>query len=97
MPGRVIQLSDYRDKRNHQRVQAALNQLYWGVLKTLQDETQRINPDDLEEFFVNAVADHLMSEFVSVSDVEALAEHYDSFDRNLRQAIYQRLLGITQY
>lgn len=97
MSGRVIQLSDYRDKRNHQRVKEALDNLYWGVLKTLQDDNRRINPDDLEAFFINAVADHLMSDFVTVADVDELAENYDRFDRSLRQAIYQRLLGFTQY
>lgn len=97
MSGQVIQLSDYMHKRDHQRVQKALDLLYWGILQTLQDEERRIDPRELEDFLVNAVADHLMADFATLSDVDELAETYDRFDRKLRQAIYQRVLGFTQY
>ena len=95
MANQVIRLADYRHQRDYARVQESLNQLYWGVLQTLGNSRGQIHPDDLETFFVEVIADHLMANFASMSDVESLAQDFDHFDNRLRMAICDRLANFN--
>lgn len=87
----LIKLSDYQDRRHRRRVQNALDMLYLEVLDRLREDEEQIDPEALEEFFVSVIADHLMSNFATIHDLDKLADRYNTFESHLRQAIYHRI------
>jgi DNA-directed RNA polymerase alpha subunit len=97
MSSKLAQLNDYRKTKTRARVFNALDHLYWEVLTRLEDEAGRIDPEEMEEFLVQVLGDHLVGDLESMREVNQLDENYRRFDSRLRKCLHHKILSLGRF
>lgn len=92
-----VNLDRYRKKKSKERILAALEAMYFDILAHLEDEKGQIHPDEMEEFLVQVLVDHLTGNLENCSDYAALDHHYRRFDHRLRAGLHTRLKSMRHF
>jgi ABC-type sulfate/molybdate transport systems ATPase subunit len=97
MNSSLVALDAFRKRKMRLRVFLALEALYTEVLERLADERNEIHPEELEEFMLQVLADHLTGSLKSPDEVALLDENYRRFDERLRRCLQTRLRSLKHF
>ncbi len=102
MFARVADLRAYRKQKSMQRVLEALEQFEQfqkAVLIPLEGHAGKasFSPDELEEFMLQVLGDHLVGRLESVQEIQALDENYRRFDGRLRRCLQTKLKSLARF
>lgn len=102
MSARIADLNVFRKRKSMQRVFEALERFEHfqkEVLVPLEGNTENasLNPEELEEFMLQVLGDHLVSRMESVKEIQVLDENYRRFDGRLRRCLQTKLKSLARF
>lgn len=93
----LTDLNAFRKRKSNARVFQALEALYAEVLDQLRDERNEIHPEELEEFLIQVLVDHMTGHLESTADIAHLNDHYRRFDTRLRRCLHTRIQSLQRF
>ncbi|WP_373531165.1 hypothetical protein [Vampirovibrio sp.] len=97
MVATVVNLQSVRQRKSKVRVFEALEHFYGEILNRLEDQNKQIDPQEFEEFMVQVLGDHLVSNLSSSGDLTSLDENYRRFDDRLRACLRTKLKTLGHF
>lgn len=97
MAAKLANLNDYRKIKTRARVFEALEVLYMEVLTRLENEKGEIEHEELEEFLIQVLGDHLVGDLDSMQDMHQLDENYRRFDARLRKTLQTKMKSLRHF
>lgn len=96
-PTNLIDLNTFRKRKSRTRVFEALDRFHQEILLPMEQEGLDITPEELEEFLVQVLGDHLVGKLNSARDFHVLDENYHRFDSHLRKCLQAKLRSLAHF